>query len=103
MSVLEMKEGNIARLTINVAKDAFVKALNDAYHKTASRYPVPGFRKGKAPRKVIEANYGAMVFYDASSSSHQTASSTSASNTTPPWRSTSSSPWIVPPWWIFPS
>ena len=64
MSVLEMKEGNIARLTINVDKDAFVKALNDAYHKTASRYPVPGFRKGKAPRKVIETNYGAMVFYD---------------------------------------
>ena len=89
MSVLEMKEGNIARLTINVEKDAFVKALNDAYHKTASRYPVPGFRKGKAPRKVIEANYGAMVFYDEAFD--------------PPWRSTSSSPWIVPPWWIFPS
>ncbi len=64
MSVLEMKEGNIARLTITVDKDAFVKALNDAYHKTAGRYPVPGFRKGKAPRKVIEANYGAMVFFD---------------------------------------
>ena len=64
MSVLEMKEGNVARLTITVDKDAFVKALNDAYHKTANRYPVPGFRKGKAPRKVIEANYGAMVFYD---------------------------------------
>ena len=64
MSVLEMKEGNIARLTITVEKDAFVKALNDAYHKTAVRYPVPGFRKGKAPRKVIETNYGAMVFYD---------------------------------------
>ena len=64
MSVLEIKEGNVARLTITVDKDAFVKALNDAYHKTASRYPVPGFRKGKAPRKVIEANYGAMVFYD---------------------------------------
>ena len=64
MSVLEMKEGNIARLTITVDKDAFVKALNDAYHKTANRYPVPGFRKGKAPRKVIEANYGAMVFFD---------------------------------------
>ena len=64
MSVLEMKEGNVARLTITVDKDAFMKALNDAYHKTANRYPVPGFRKGKAPRKVIEANYGAMVFYD---------------------------------------
>ena len=64
MSVLEMKEGNVARLTITVDKEAFSKALNDAYHKTASRYPVPGFRKGKAPRKVIEANYGAMVFYD---------------------------------------
>jgi len=64
MSVLEMKEGNIAKLTITVDKDAFVKALNDAYHKIGSRYPVPGFRKGKAPRKVIEANYGAMVFYD---------------------------------------
>ena len=64
MSLFELKEGNIARLTITVGKDAFVKALNDAYHKTASRYPVPGFRKGKAPRKVIEANYGAMAFYD---------------------------------------
>ena len=64
MSVLEMKEGNIARLTITVDADAFVKALNDAYHKFAGRYPVPGFRKGKAPRKVIESNYGAMVFYD---------------------------------------
>ena len=64
MSVLEMKEGSVARLTITVDKDAFVKALNDAYHKTAGRYPVPGFRKGKAPRRVIEANYGAMVFYD---------------------------------------
>ena len=64
MSVLEMKEGNVARLTITVDKDTFVKALNDAYHKTASRYPVPGFRKGKAPRRIIEANYGAMVFYD---------------------------------------
>lgn len=64
MSVLEMKEGNIARLTITIDKDAFAKALNDAYHKTASRYPVPGFRKGKAPRRVIEANYGAMVFFD---------------------------------------
>ncbi len=64
MSVLEMKEGNVARLTIKIDKDAFVKALNDAYHKTANRFPVPGFRKGKAPRKVIEANYGAMVFYD---------------------------------------
>ncbi|MBQ7278967.1 MAG: trigger factor [Clostridia bacterium] len=64
MSALEMKEGNIAKLTITVDKDAFLKALTEAYHKTASRYPVPGFRKGKAPRKVIEANYGAMVFYD---------------------------------------
>ena len=64
MSVLEMKEGNIAKLTITVEKDAFIKALNDSYHKTGSRYQVPGFRKGKAPRKVIEANYGAMVFYD---------------------------------------
>ena len=64
MSVLEMKEGNIAKLTITIEKDAFIKALNDSYHKTVSRYPVPGFRKGKAPRKVIEANYGAMVFYD---------------------------------------
>ena len=65
MSVLEMKEGNVARLTITVDKEAFSKALNDAYHKTASRYPVPGFRKGKAPRQVIAATYGAVVFYDA--------------------------------------
>lgn len=65
MSEYEKMDGDIAKLTITVDAEAFQKALLDAYHKNGAKYPVPGFRKGKAPRKIIEANYGAMIFYDA--------------------------------------
>ena len=64
MAQFEKLEGNKGKLTITVDAETFKKALNDAYKKTAGRYPVQGFRKGKAPRKVIEAYYGAGVFYE---------------------------------------
>ncbi len=64
MAQLEMLEGKKAKLTIEVAADVFEKAVQEAYHKTAGRYAVPGFRKGKAPRRIIEANYGEGVFYE---------------------------------------
>ena len=64
MAQLEMLEGKKAKLTIQIASDVFEKAINDAYHKTAGRFNVPGFRKGKAPRRVIEAAYGEGVFYE---------------------------------------
>ena len=64
MAQLERLEGNKAKLTITVDAETFRKALNEAYKKTAGRYALPGFRKGKAPRKVIETYYGEGVFYE---------------------------------------
>lgn len=64
MAQLERLEGNKAKLTITVDTETFRKALNEAYKKTAGRYALPGFRKGKAPRKVIETYYGEGVFYE---------------------------------------
>lgn len=65
MSQYEKLEHDIAKLTITVSPEAFKAALETAYHKNGAKYPVPGFRKGKAPRRMIESNYGPMVFYDA--------------------------------------
>lgn len=64
MAQFEKLEGNKAKLTITVDAETFRKALNEAYKKTAGRYPVQGFRKGHAPRKMIETYYGAGVFYE---------------------------------------
>ena len=64
MAQLERLEGNKAKLTITIDAETFGKALNAAYKKTAGRYPVQGFRKGHAPRKVIETYYGAGIFYE---------------------------------------
>ena len=64
MAQLEKLEGNKAKLTITVDAETFRKALNEAYKKTGRRYAVQGFRKGHAPRKVIETVYGEGVFYE---------------------------------------
>ena len=64
MAQLEKLEGNKAKLTITIDAETFRKALNEAYKKNAGRFAVQGFRKGKAPRKVIETYYGAGVFYE---------------------------------------
>ncbi|MDO4564793.1 MAG: trigger factor [Clostridia bacterium] len=64
MAQVEKLDGGKAKLTIEIAPELFQKALNSAYHKTASRYNIPGFRKGKAPRRVIENMYGEMCFYE---------------------------------------
>lgn len=64
MAQLEMLEGKKAKLTIQVGADVFEKAQQEAYQKNMRRYSVPGFRKGKAPRKMIELNYGEGVFYE---------------------------------------
>ena len=65
MSVkVERLENNMARLTIEVSPEKFEEALNKAYLKMRGRITLPGFRKGKAPRKMIERAYGAGVFYE---------------------------------------
>ena len=65
MSVtVEKKDNNMAVLTIQVADKLFDKACNQAYLRMRGRINVPGFRKGKAPRKMIEKLYGAEVFFE---------------------------------------
>jgi trigger factor len=60
---LEKKEKCLVEMTIAVDKDVFGPAVDRAYRKNAFRMNVPGFRRGKAPRKIIEAMYGEGVFY----------------------------------------
>ncbi|WFD11018.1 trigger factor [Tepidibacter hydrothermalis] len=58
------KEQNEVTLKITVGKDEFKKANDKAYDKLKGRFNVAGFRKGKAPKKLIEAQYGKGVFFD---------------------------------------
>ncbi|MBQ9767746.1 MAG: trigger factor [Lachnospiraceae bacterium] len=55
---------SMVKLTIEVAADEFEKALETAYQKNKNKLSVQGFRKGKAPRSVIEKMYGVGVFYE---------------------------------------
>ena len=61
---VEKKEKSTVELTIQVEAEAFEAAIQKVYLKTRGRMNVPGFRKGKAPRKIIEGMYGASVFYE---------------------------------------
>ena len=61
---VENLEHNMAKLTIEAPAEDFEKACQSAYMKQKSKISVPGFRKGKAPRKLIEKMYGAGVFYE---------------------------------------
>ena len=61
---VEKKENSTVELTIQVEAADFEAAVQKAYLKNRSRISVPGFRKGKAPRKIIESMYGTAVFYE---------------------------------------
>ena len=61
---VEKLEKNMAKLTIEVSADDLEKALQNAYMKQKNRIALPGFRKGKVPRQMIEKMYGAEIFYD---------------------------------------
>ena len=54
---VEKMEKNMAKLTIEVAAEDLEKAMQNAYQKAKGRISIPGFRKGKAPRKMIEQMY----------------------------------------------
>ncbi len=58
------EEANSYELTVSVDGETFEKAINAVYKKQVKRINVQGFRKGKAPRRIIEKMYGAEVFYD---------------------------------------
>ena len=60
----EQIEKNLVKLTFEVSAEDFKKAINQAYKKNASKFNIPGYRKGKAPRKIVEKYYTAAIFYD---------------------------------------
>lgn len=65
MSVkVEKLEKNMAKLTIEASAEELEKAINSAYQKQRGKISIPGFRKGKVPRQMIERMYGKEVFYE---------------------------------------
>ena len=58
------RENGTAKVTVEIAKDEFQTALDKAYAKVRKDIMIPGFRKGKAPRKFVERMYGSQVFYE---------------------------------------
>ena len=61
---VEKLEKNMAKLTIEVSAEDLEKAMQNAYLKAKNRITIPGFRKGKAPRKMIEHMYGKGIFLE---------------------------------------
>ena len=65
MSVqVENLEKNMAKLTAEIPAEDFEKAVQASYIRNKNRFTIPGFRRGKAPRKVIERMYGQGIFYE---------------------------------------
>lgn len=60
----EQIEKNLVKLTFEVSAEDFEKAVNQVYKKNANKFNIPGYRKGKAPRKIVEKYYTPAVFYD---------------------------------------
>lgn len=63
-STMVGREGNEVTFKMNFTAEEFDKAINEVYQATRQRYNLDGFRKGKAPRKLIEARFGEDVFYE---------------------------------------
>lgn len=61
---VEKKDHNMAVLTIEIPAEKFAEAIEKAYLKQKNRISVPGFRKGRAPRRMIQKMYGAAVFFE---------------------------------------
>lgn len=64
LTKVEKKEKNLVALSITVEADVFEAACQRSYRKNAASINIQGFRKGKAPRKMIEKLYGPEIFYD---------------------------------------
>ncbi len=62
--VENLEEKNMVKLTIEVSAEEFEKGMQKAYEKNKSKMSVPGFRKGKVPRQMLEKMYGPAMFYE---------------------------------------
>ena len=60
----EKLEHNMVKISMEIGQEEFDKACERAYQKNKNQISLPGFRKGKAPRKMIERVYGKEVFYE---------------------------------------
>lgn len=63
-SKVEKLDDNKAKIEINVSADEFEKGINAAFKKNRKRFDIPGFRKGKAPRAILENHFGKELFYE---------------------------------------
>ena len=61
---VEKLEKNMAKMTVTVPSEDFDKATVEAYNRQKNRISIPGFRKGHAPKAMIEKMYGAAIFYE---------------------------------------
>lgn len=61
---VEKLEKNMAKLTIEASAEELEKAIEKSYQKQKSKISIPGFRKGKVPRQIVEKMYGKEVFYE---------------------------------------
>ena len=64
MSTVEKVDKNVVSFEFTVSADEFEKGIEKAYRKNVGKINIQGFRKGKAPRKIIERYYGAEIFYE---------------------------------------
>lgn len=63
-AVLENRDGNVVDVSFEIEAKDFNKAIDKVYKENRKYFTVPGFRKGKAPRQIIEMNYGLEIFYE---------------------------------------
>lgn len=61
---VEKLENSMVKLTLEISPEQFEKAMDVAYNKAKKQISLPGFRKGKAPRKLVEKAYGKEIFYE---------------------------------------
>ena len=64
MKIEKTEKNNEVKLSFVVEAEKFEEAIQKVYVKSAKYFNIPGFRKGKAPYKIIEKQYGAQIFYE---------------------------------------